>query len=1399
MDATNKKTLSGFLVGLMVGAVLLTAVGPTAEATHNNTGNPDVYIDVRPTVNAVQTITIRNGSQDIVYDSVHTPTNPAGHKILWGTAYELQFVGVNTCSSCGATGYGYTFGGTGNVELINASTGSTLAGQSQPLSSVGPDGTGGVLKNATFFINTNTFPGPGLYQLRVGGTSTIVSNFVVWPKDDISVTVTTNPTPVVYTGSNVVVTVGTGVSGAFLSSNAPGFISGNPTTDSAGSLPFFSNLPMGAGNWKIFASLNTNTPTSATPTIGNQCIPGTTNCATFASATPFACTAVPCTSVPERLGNTTFSVAPSTLGVTGTAVSAFVGFQNTVTYNVTYPSTGNSILRTSPTEATVTEWNFSARDPNGFLQFVNTSMDSSTANALPTATAGFGTQTWRCQNSTMATAGTAPVLCSAMDLDPVTAGTQAPSTPTVAFDATTLRLSYTNGSVWLSGTYTFNLGLEADATTDDCSTLTLAACASHEFLASWTLSPATPSAVTLSSTSTTVNVPAPDPNPPTALSPVSAAIGTLNFPLVVSGSTVGEHPYCRLRSGFTTSVPAPTAGDCDPYGNTSTGAVTDTTHLRNVVGAEQNDGSPAGCAVTSGTAAASASTTHCFMDNISVRGAVLPGWKVVDYTPSSGLANIRMTPSANGTIFIDVAWKNVTTTLTVPVVNGANISASLANLTVDTTTTFTVSVKDANQNVQTSANVYLFPRIVDASTGVASAGTMSGTGSTFIAGTGQANAGQGGTYQYNVKPTAVRDLVVAAQIGSGSNINWSYWPVSVLPSQSLTTTLSANHTMAGLRTPLTINVTNSTGIGKTADANKFKLFFLTSTQKRDLDTNGSTQYFVKYPVASNAAQVIDTASAALAFLNYTQTSERDYYVWFCSHDTTTITDCSTATHDNRLAMPVFNVTRYNTAFDPTQIASSSDIQSGAVVKLTVTDRDGALANGTLRIKSGASGRDLVTSVSPAGASTDSGVAVTNGIVNITMTGSGTVGNVNFQFDPTEATGSQTATFADTKGNLSVVAGNLTFAPAKVPILQSTLVTVRLANFTGGGLPGRVIRLCSVSLNPNFPTTVPRLLDQDDSLTTTVETDQRTNCPAIGTTAEDGTTGIVVTPNGLTSIAVYINNSYTQRTIPVSAGALTVAVSPTSPQAGGSVTITVSQPGGAASVGARILVTKNGTSVLDATADGDGKATLANVSEGTYTVTGIRTGFDNGTATFTVGAAPPPPSQAKFELSNLVVPATVNVGQPVTVTVTVKNNGTGNGTATANLLVNNAQRDSQPVTLAAGGNTNVAFTFTPTVAGVYAVTVRIGDVSIEAKNLTVGTPPTVTPTATPTASPTPKVTPTVTATPTATATPPASPTPTATATPPATPTTTTTPRVPGFEVVALIAALGVAMLVLRRRS
>lgn len=872
--------------------------------------------------------------------------------------------------------------------------------------------------------------------------------------------------------------------------------------------------------------------------------------------------------------------------------------------------------------------------------------------------------------------------------------------------------SATATNVWDSGTYTFTVQLQTAG----------GASSAPEYTGSLGITPAAPAAVNLAFTSDPL---AANPNTLDVRTAASSTPQGYTVYVFINGTTQFEHPACRDAPG------------CANPGDDVSAA--------------------------------------SFVSNVTVRGDVLPGATTTAYNAATGMATITgVKPTRNGTVFIDVAWKNATTTLTVPVINGAVIELSQRNMTVDQTTTLVVTVKDAFGNTQPSATVQLFKLTGGALT------SADITGSTSIVGTGaNETLGQNGRYTFNVKPLVVQDLVVYATLGNG---NASYANISVLPAQDLTVSITPTQTMAALNTTYLLNVTNATGIGATTTAGNYRVYLLNATQRTNLLVNGTTGLFssTNGPNLRGVSAVNNSATSA----NFTATlTAGDYYVYVCS-GTSSVADCSStsASHDNRLNMPMINVTEYTATFSPNIVASSADIQSNVVVSVTVKDRNGAPANGTLRIAAGSLGGDFLTAVSPANANTTAGVSVTNGVANITMTGR-QVGTVNFEFDPLEASGTNFAQFALVLGNLSVAPGNLSFTPSKVPILQSTLVTIKLENFTGAGLPGRVIRLCGIGLNPNFGSTFPNTLSATNE----------TNCPASDVTQSDGSAGIVVSPNSLQPIGIFVNGSFTGKTIPVIAGTLSVTVTPAAPKVGDNVTITASQAN-QPSAGISISVTRNGTFVLNQTTDSAGRVMLPSVTAGTYTVLATRSGFENGTATFTVGpSAAANNTTAKFVLSNLVIPDRVNVGQAITVSADIENQGGADGTANAILLVNNAQRGTQSVFVAKGDKETVAFDFTPTVAGTYQVTIRLATgETLASETVTVGTPTTpttnVTATVTTTTSPTSSGTPTTTTTTTAP--------PTTTGTPA---TTTPTPKVPGFEVVALLAAFAIALLVLRRRN
>src|SRR5438093_12774210 len=96
--------------------------------------------------------------------------------------------------------------------------------------------------------------------------------------------------------------------------------------------------------------------------------------------------------------------------------------------------------------------------------------------------------------------------------------------------------------------------------------------------------------------------------------------------------------------------------------------------------------------------------------------------------------------------------------------------------------------------------------------------------------------------------------------------------------------------------------------------------------------------------------------------------------------------------------------------------------------------------------------------------------------------------------------------------------------------------------------------------------------------------------------------------------------------------------------------------------------------------------------------------------------------AKYELSNLNAPATGTVGTPMQVTADLKNSGGADGTASVSLIVNGANVDSRSIAVAHGATEHLAFTFTPSAAGTFNVTVKLADgTTLASKQITVNTP------------------------------------------------------------------------------
>lgn len=801
-------------------------------------------------------------------------------------------------------------------------------------------------------------------------------------------------------------------------------------------------------------------------------------------------------------------------------------------------------------------------------------------------------------------------------------------------------------------------------------------------------------------------------------------------------------------------------------------------------------GGPSACV------ASPAGTPTTFVANVTVSGPVLSNY-TVSYANTTGIATIsNLVTTGAGNVTFAVAWKGTTTTLSVPTTNGGNVSSDTTSIQVTTLTNFTITVKDFYGNLVPSATITAF--LADGSATNAAVNALNSPAFPIL-GNGGPTMGQGGVYNINITPTSTTDLVLQANMtppGSSTYGPYALYKLKVVAGHDLNVTISKNQTSAGLSTFISVNATNGTGIGVTPGNSH--VFFLTATEKANVLANGSSALFsvpaFRHFIGSTATPT-GTAytNSSLFGLNATVAlGSGTYYVYVVDACGATSSTCPTLKHDNLNNMPTLTVSNYTLTFSPTELASNASIQPYVVVNVTITDYAGAVApNGTLLRYSAANSTGIVTV--GGGTSADFSAlnkTVTSGNVQLNLTGL-QAGDIMFEVNP-----AGTGILTGATGVLKVVGPNVTVTPTQVQILSTQILTVSVTNFTGGALAGVEVRACGISLNANFPATPPTVLTASD----------RANCTAVDISNSGGIAGVAVSPTGLAPITIYVNNVTSGVTVSVYAGTLVLSVDKTSPKAGDTVTITAAQGSGqAGSAGITVNVTRDGTLVVNQTTDAQGHVVLSNVSSGNYSVVAMRSGFLSGFLNFTVGAASGNVTNpnAHFVLSNLNVPASGNVGTPITVSTDVTNDGAQAGTANLLMLVNNNVVASFTLPdLGAGETQTVQFQpFTPTVAGTYHIQVKIGTQASVDKNVTVNPVGTTTTTAT-TTSTTTSSTPVSTTTTTTTTTSPVttSPVTTTTTTTSTTPSTTTaSPNVPGFELVVLVGALAAALLVLRRRN
>jgi hypothetical protein len=757
--------------------------------------------------------------------------------------------------------------------------------------------------------------------------------------------------------------------------------------------------------------------------------------------------------------------------------------------------------------------------------------------------------------------------------------------------------------------------------------------------------------------------------------------------------------------------------------------------------------------------------------NVTVTGDVLTGTGFNAVSLGSVGTNGRVTISnvvptkVNGVVNLNVNWKNATTVLSLTIKEGADASADKTEIVVDQTSTVNILVKDVFGNTVPTATVKVLT-----STG---GDTYPGAFGVTINGTGAPGLGQGGSYLLNVRPTATGDMIVYTTIGSGLNQNYSYLKVRVAAAHDLAVTLGTNQSMAGNTTYVYLNATTAEGFAVTTASN-YRTYFLNQTTLAELRLNGTSALAgIPYGPSGTGQSLAGAMGVNVAFgatglsganLNVSL-DPGTYGVYVCSNMTGA--DCTTAKHDNINNTPTFTVSPWHAVFTPPQVASNAQLQSNTPVVIKVTNGANFTApQGTLvRVRtSGTTG-----AVTPA-----IGTLTLNSTGEATFTVTGqTIGDIVFETDIAGSLSHWTA--LDTP--FKVVGPNVRVTPDRIPLGRPATLVINVATLNGTALPNLQVQVCGTPIGG---------------------TDAAPGCTGNVTTDANGLATVGVNPLFTGNLTLRVSGVNSNVNVTVFAG-LDIILSRANPLEGETQEITVSvigQSGGA--TGVTVNVTHNGTAVsgFPQTTGSNGRVVVPNLQAGNYTVTATRQGFDPAMTTFTVAPAAANGTGARFSLSNLRVPATATVGQAITVNADVTNNGSADGTATVLLIVNGAVRDSRPVPVTAGSRETVAFDFTPNTASVFNVTVRLSTgESLPARSVNVTTPTGTTPvTSTPVTS-TP-------ATSTPASTPVVSPTGATTATPtPSTPVTSSPvePNVPGFEVVALLGALAVALLVLRRRS
>jgi hypothetical protein len=1080
--------------------------------------------------------------------------------------------------------------------------------------------------------------------------------------------------------------------------------------------------------------------------------------------------------------NLTINAAPLTFAWNSS--TAYTGFQNTVSFTPMLPAdnagvvmpvfqTGSSFLNSA-----AKAYNLSVTYPDGSIIWASsiaTGANQTFASALSgcynaTNQLWYGAN-WTANTTLGAGGSSCPANVSARLVSVLTVDEG--QYPTAGSHVSAGQVSFAPGSdFWVGGTYTFGLTLD---TVPSLGTDNLV----NEYTGSTTFAPTGAASINLVLTESGNTV-----STLTVLPTASNALQSHTLALNITGTNVFSHPLCETNS--------------DP------GQALARASCKNA---------------NNNLAAPSATDEKNFVANVTVTGAVLTGtnsglvgvpsgntlgsYNFMTYDAPTGIVTIsNVVPTGSGNVVFTATWPGVgTMSLTVPTSQGAVLTSDTTSIQEGQATNFTVSVKDANNNYVTTAQITCIYE--DGTTAlsnlVANSVTNSCTGS-GVQGTGASGLGQGGVYNINETSMVTQNVIIQAKIQApgGGSTSYALYRLQVTAGHDYNVTTNVADTSAGLPTFLSVKAVNSTGAGVPATTGQ--LYLLTAQEKKDLLANGTTGLST---VQSGGVTSRHFGTGATALLGNSTTcclnatvvlGAGTYYVY--------VQDAAgnALTHDNLNNMPTLTVHNYTVSFAPQSVPVWWIGKSNVTVNATVMDWQGNNApNGTFIQYSAANSTGALVNPSSHAVNFDainSTASTLNGKITLTLT-AGIPGTLMVEVKP--ASGLGTSQFTGATGALILQGPGVTFFPESLTQGQTTPLTVTVTNLTGSPLAGLEVRACGQSLNPNFPATLPATLDAS----------QQANCTAVSTTNTQGSVTLSLSPSSASAIEIYVNLTDTNTSVPVFGGKLTLSINNSSPKAGDTVTLTVATSGGIPVPGATLSITHDGTAVTSPSIDNSGHAVLSNLTAGNYSVTGTFATFTPAYLNFTVGSAGGNVTVhgAHFTLSNLTLPDQINVGQPVTVSVDITNDGDAAGTADAILYVGPAGHEAAVATfsfpdLAAGSTQPITFQpYTPVVAGSYHVIVKIGTQAIVDRTVTVGTPTGTTPTSTST-SPTTTTTATSPTTSTTVTSPTVSSspvTPTSSSTPVSSTTTNPSPKVPGFEVVALIGAIGAALLVLRRKT